>query len=186
MELGVLARSAPEISPEAAPEVSPETAMLGTELPYHAQLLNATTPEKQRDFWGWPQDRVPGDHKDEFRFFAKEDLAASGLLPTERPSERKPLVHNFVDFGVCDRWVKSADCGWRTGGSLGMPLRMQEALVRMLEGRQQRELHATALLLWRMATVEAKHAGAIGSLEQENAKLKLKMRNVVNFLSVRL
>lgn len=121
-----------------------------------------------------------GGEGDEFRYFPKEDLARSGLIRVVTPERmyRKPSVKTLVDFDACNR------APLQTGPERASHL--LAAVARTLGGRRSRELTFTTLLLWQFATTEARQAGDLARMQQENAKLRLKMRNVVGFLSVRI
>eukprot|EP00747_Dinoflagellata_sp_TGD_P182680 gnl/TRDRNA2_/TRDRNA2_37024_c0_seq1.p1 gnl/TRDRNA2_/TRDRNA2_37024_c0~~gnl/TRDRNA2_/TRDRNA2_37024_c0_seq1.p1 ORF type:complete len:190 (-),score=36.21 gnl/TRDRNA2_/TRDRNA2_37024_c0_seq1:77-580(-) len=149
--------------------------------------LDACSSIREEEFWGPAEINSPkrkAEGVDEFRFYAKEELACSGLLMERLQTSHELTVRNLVDFDVCNCSGSSP----KQARQLVKPShsQMHSALVRMLEARHRRELIAATILNWRFAVVEAKHTGALGALQQENAKLKVKLRNVVNFLAVRM
>jgi len=105
--------------------------------------------------------------------YDKEELAQCGWLPVpENDSRRKSVLKNLIDFNACN---KPAPLDRRT--------REISALARMLEGRAFRSMRREIFGLWRDVVDDMKVQAKLDKIEQENVKLKVKLKKFVNFLA---
>jgi len=178
-------------------------------------LLCDSSPRRFReqqdssDFWGPPRQQCSLEEaraspsEDQFRLYMGEDLARAGLLPATPALERRPSVLNLIDFDVCNpplpgkrseqghrkataevvvRAARTAAAPAEEAGSL---LVRREAFVGALEAHARGALCREAVVLWRHAARESRWQDASERLQQENAKLRLKINKAVSLLSQR-
>mmetsp|Transcript_105655 Transcript_105655/g.268405 ORF Transcript_105655/g.268405 Transcript_105655/m.268405 type:complete len:106 (+) Transcript_105655:51-368(+) len=60
------------------------------------------------------------------------------------------------------------------------------AMLGLLRRRQERELAEACLFSWHRSASRSRRDGALHDLHEENAKLKLQLNNVLNFVSEKL
>eukprot|EP00746_Dinoflagellata_sp_MGD_P016382 gnl/MRDRNA2_/MRDRNA2_136950_c0_seq1.p1 gnl/MRDRNA2_/MRDRNA2_136950_c0~~gnl/MRDRNA2_/MRDRNA2_136950_c0_seq1.p1 ORF type:complete len:190 (-),score=46.45 gnl/MRDRNA2_/MRDRNA2_136950_c0_seq1:33-542(-) len=157
----------------------------------------------ETDFWGPEGGRASMDSAlgEDFKYFAKEDLKNSGLLPLpeEKTKEsRRASIVNLIDFKECDRASDASTTISRAETETGTPRihgatstpaleavrrRTIDAAMKMIVRRDGEALLSACLFAWRDAIVEVRMDNKFERFRQENAKLKQKMKNVVNFLS---
>uniref|UniRef100_A0A7S0ZS92 Uncharacterized protein n=1 Tax=Noctiluca scintillans TaxID=2966 RepID=A0A7S0ZS92_NOCSC len=122
--------------------------------------------------------------------YEKEELALGGWLPVpEDDGRRKSVLKNLIDFGACNQ---PAMCQAKLHGyceevehhePLDRRTREFSALARMLEGRAFRSMRREIFGLWRDVVDDVKVQAKLDKIEQENVKLKVKLKKFVNFLA---
>jgi hypothetical protein len=124
--------------------------------------------------------------------YEKEELKLGGWLSVPEDGRRKSVMKNLIDFSECNHCdalaAKVHSHGYceevvKHHRPLERRTREFSALARMLEGRASRSLRREVLAHWRDVVDDAKVQAKLDKIEQENVKLKVKLKKFVNFLA---
>mmetsp|Transcript_4809 Transcript_4809/g.8556 ORF Transcript_4809/g.8556 Transcript_4809/m.8556 type:complete len:192 (-) Transcript_4809:59-634(-) len=176
---------------EWMPEGSTALLLCESESPSRPRVCEASA-----EYWGRPA-FLTSEDVTSLRHYVGEELSKAGLLPPKHKLsqlEQPAKVLNLIDFNECNPPLPRQRVSAEAIGRLPRPVvgrlqartaprrLRQEQLCKLMEAGRHRSLQTKAFEVWQHAAAQNMREDAIGALEQENAKLALKIKKALRYV----